>query len=690
MGLLQVPAPKAPLSTTAPSERPGPDQRPGSWQWKLTRRSPLVADTGLVVLLSGAGLLEQLGGPAAQGAPATPVRALVVIAAVLPLLLRRRRPFVAQIAIAAVVSGSLIWPINPGSVGSLVLLFATFQAMAAAGRRSVWLPLVVSIAAITARTQPWLAPPTRWAYGYVVLACVLVAGRAQHRRAELGALLAARLVDTERHRGRLHTLAVQDARLDLAREVRTAVISSLEAMSSHAGAAARALRKPAGEAEAALAKVEAAGRDALTELGRVLLVLRRGEGEDWPAAVIPTPTLPTDSSAGWARAHAWFGWRPAGWAVDMALLLVLAGVAMLEFGPEHQVITGLATRGDPFSWKAQAWALGWITLILARRRAPFSTAVAMSAMALLQNSFGYFTPISDIFALQLAVFSVGMRAARPELVWAAAGIGAIGITFPQPLTISYAGSLFIFAMSLAGAAYLGRVVAERDRLNEALDRSLLSLERERETELLLALHRDRLALARETHDLVAHAITLMVVQAGAARIAAPRDRSAALEAALRVVSAGHQAHGELARLLTTLQSSHGTEPDAPTWDVEDLIQQARDAGLDVSLDVEGTPRAAVHATVHRSAQRIVQESLTNARKHAPGSPVRVTLCYRSDEIELRVENIAGFPREDSSWASSGHGLLGIRERVAMLGGQVRAGREDDLFVVHARLPLVAG
>jgi signal transduction histidine kinase len=82
--------------------------------------------------------------------------------------------------------------------------------------------------------------------------------------------------------------------------------------------------------------------------------------------------------------------------------------------------------------------------------------------------------------------------------------------------------------------------------------------------------------------------------------------------------------------------------------------------------------------------------LTNARKHAPQSPVHVALAYRPDEIELRVANALALSPERSSWASSGHGLLGIRERVAMLGGQVRAGREDDLFVVHARLPLAAG
>jgi signal transduction histidine kinase len=139
-----------------------------------------------------------------------------------------------------------------------------------------------------------------------------------------------------------------------------------------------------------------------------------------------------------------------------------------------------------------------------------------------------------------------------------------------------------------------------------------------------------------------------------------------------------------------IQSSDGAEPDAVPLDVEELIQQARDAGLDVSLDIQGSPPPAVHATVHRSAQRIVQESLTNARKHAPGSQVSVNLCYGSDEIELRVENVVGSPQDGSSWASSGHGLLGIRERVAMLGGQVRAGLDDGMFVVHARLPLATG
>jgi signal transduction histidine kinase len=663
----------------------------------MRRRLPTLIEVLLVAVLVGAGLLEQLTLPPGGPGPTALAETLILLGAILPLLGWRLAPLAVQIAIGVSAAAAQIWMAHPGSAGNFALLYATFTATGASlRRRTAWVALAVAIAAITVETHPWEAPVTRWLYGYVIFLAVFAGGLAQRRRALLTARLDERIEATQRHRARLHELAVQDARNQLAHEVRGVVVAALAEMAGSARIAFDALRNGNGTAEAALGSVEQRGREVLTELRRLLRVLRRDGSED---ATRPVPATHSDHNGtgsaidpgelrlvrptvAWLGAHALI--------VDAMLVVILSVVALVEFGPEHQLIAGVTPPSDAFSWKAQAWAVGWIALLLLRRWQPFATATLMAAMACLQNLFGYFTPITDIFASQLAVFSAGRRSRVRWLPWLAALLNAVGLFLPEPLTWSFAGSLVIFATTLGGAAYLGRVVAERDRLNAELARSLLALDEERRSEVELATRQDRLQVARDTHDLVAHAITVMVVQAGAARSVARSDQPAAQQAARIVAEAGDTASHELDQLLALL--GHGVEAAAPPpRDLEELVGEARASGIDVQLQIEGTDRLRQCAgTLALSTYRIVQESLTNVRKHAPGAHVLIKVRYRQATLDIRIENSPGRPPRPTAVPGSGHGLLGIRERVAMLGGRVEAGPlQGGGFLVDAMLPRAA-
>ena len=201
---------------------------------------------------------------------------------------------------------------------------------------------------------------------------------------------------------------------------------------------------------------------------------------------------------------------------------------------------------------------------------------------------------------------------------------------------------------------------------------------------------ERTRIARELHDLVGHAVSLMTVQAGVGRVAlAGDDRGRANEALEAVETAGRQALDELRRVLGILQAP-GDDPDVfapqPGIDaVEGLVEQHRDAGLPVSFHLEGPPRP-LPAGVSLTVYRIVQEALTNVRKHAGSPPTDVTLRYGPDQVDLEVRDHGPGPR---GRPRPGHGLAGMEERVSLYGGRLRAGQDPDGgFRVAAEVPTV--
>jgi signal transduction histidine kinase len=205
----------------------------------------------------------------------------------------------------------------------------------------------------------------------------------------------------------------------------------------------------------------------------------------------------------------------------------------------------------------------------------------------------------------------------------------------------------------------------------------------------VAVAEERARIARELHDIVAHAVSVMVLQVGAVRHKLPDERADDREALQGVERAGRTALAEMRRLLAAMRSEgDGVDlsPQPGLDGLESLAEEVGRAGLPVRLHVEGE-RAPVPRAIELSAYRIVQEGLTNALKHANAGAADVTVRYRPDALELEVRDDGrGGPAGDGL----GHGLVGIRERVKIYGGEMSAGREDGGFVLRTRLPLGSG
>jgi signal transduction histidine kinase len=267
-----------------------------------------------------------------------------------------------------------------------------------------------------------------------------------------------------------------------------------------------------------------------------------------------------------------------------------------------------------------------------------------------------------------------------------AGCGALLSLRPGVLA---AGALAA-ALAIAGAGVMpvllttlapwtaGRVIRSRRQLIAALAERNRQLEAEQDALAELVVRRERARIARELHDIVAHHLAVMVIQAGAGRLGAP-DGAARFAG---IGDAGREALAELERLVELL-STHDPRPR----NLETLLSQARAAG--VRLDYTPLPGGVdVAPAVREGAYRVIQEGLTNAMKHAPGSDVLVRLEAGADALDVEVRDGGSGGRASLARSGAGLGLEGMRERVEELGGVLDAGPQDDGgWRVHARLPL---
>jgi signal transduction histidine kinase len=247
--------------------------------------------------------------------------------------------------------------------------------------------------------------------------------------------------------------------------------------------------------------------------------------------------------------------------------------------------------------------------------------------------------------------------------------------------LAFAGVEIIPLLLLTVAPWsAGRLVRSRRELVAELAESNRRLEAEREALAALAVRRERARIARELHDIVAHHLAVMVIQAGAGRLAAPD--SGARFAGIR--DAGNEALGELERLVALLQTDDG---DGRPRALDALLGQAESAGL--RLDYEPLPEGVrVAPAVEDGAYRVIQEALTNAMKHAAGSVVRVRLAVRAGALEIDVRDDGAVAPSPLAATGLGVGLAGMRERVEALGGVLDAGPgSDGGWRLQARLPL---
>jgi signal transduction histidine kinase len=331
-----------------------------------------------------------------------------------------------------------------------------------------------------------------------------------------------------------------------------------------------------------------------------------------------------------------------------------------------------------------------------RRREPIAVLAASTAAALTLLLAG-FRPTAADLALVVAVYSVAGHSSRRAAVTAglafAVALAAVLLIAqlkypqepmqPQQYVVNFA--------TFAFAWFLGLLQRNRRRHTaelEALNRQLAA-ERERRAQLAVAEERSR--IARELHDVIAHAVSVMVVQAGAARRVAAARPDRAQEVFTSIESTGRQALHEMRRLVGVLRNGDeptSLDPQPRLTDLAALVEQARAAGLPVRLEVEGEPRA-LPAGIDLSAYRIVQEALTNVRKHAGPARAEVRLRYGSGSLRIEVVD-DGHAAVATANGGRGQGLIGMRERVALFDGRLEVGPlPQGGFRVLADLPLEA-
>jgi signal transduction histidine kinase len=250
------------------------------------------------------------------------------------------------------------------------------------------------------------------------------------------------------------------------------------------------------------------------------------------------------------------------------------------------------------------------------------------------------------------------------------------------------GDVLFLAFIWGGAWGLGRALRSRVLHAAQLEDRTVELEQEREENARAAVAEERARIARELHDVVAHSVSLMLVQTGVARRRIRHDRPEESELLHEVEEIGRGALAEMRRLLGILRASEDELSLAPQPGVARLpalVEQARAAGVSVELRVEGE-ELSLPPGLDLAAYRVVQEALTNVRKHAGAAAAEVVLRYQPGALELEVTDDG----RDAAAADdgSGHGLVGMRERVSLYGGTFHAGRQEEGgFRIHAVLPL---
>ena len=355
----------------------------------------------------------------------------------------------------------------------------------------------------------------------------------------------------------------------------------------------------------------------------------------------------------------------------------------LTLSAQAEVWTSLSSAnagGSRPVWSATALAL--TASLVFRRSVPLLTVAIASAASAVEALLT--TPsqsLSNAIALVLAAYSVAAySSARRAAVGAGVLLAAMAAQTPDLADWSFAVFL------LGGAWAVGLAMRRRANAVRALDRRARTLERERDEAAAI----ERVRIARELHDIVSHRVTTMVVQAQAAETAVDADPAAVRHALRSIDEGGRAALGELRALLGLLRSD-GAEaervPQPRLGELEALVQEARAAGVPVALRVEGAP-CTLPPALQLTLYRIAQEALTNVTKHALRAPTEVVLRYGDREVELSVcDRGPGVNGSDGR----GHGLIGMRERVAVYGGSLKAGpRAGGGFRLVARLPVTSG
>ena len=367
--------------------------------------------------------------------------------------------------------------------------------------------------------------------------------------------------------------------------------------------------------------------------------------------------------------------------------MLLVAALVVSIGLEQWLNPAVAPR-----WAAVPTELVVALALAWRRSYPLAvTVIAASGLAFMSVAgVPIQEPLIPLTTVIIAVYSLVVYAPSGR-VFAGLVAVSIGLAVAVVSQNKGLGNYAFGAFFVAASVFIGRLV--RVRKDDALEyeRRAQQLEWERGEQVRLAAEEERRRIARELHDVITHSISVMVVQAGAAEEMLRSDPEQALGPVRSIQETGRDALAEMGRLLGVLREGGdeiGLAPQPSLSDLEALIEDAQAAGVAVMLNIEGEPRS-IPPGVELSAYRIVQEALTNTRRHARQARVEVTVRYAAEALEVVVVDDGNGGEEPGDASMSGYGLVGMGERVAVVGGSLDVGPlPGGGFGVHARLPLV--
>ncbi len=376
------------------------------------------------------------------------------------------------------------------------------------------------------------------------------------------------------------------------------------------------------------------------------------------------------------------------WIGDVVVALVAYGLTLAVMSSVHDGRRGL----DPLGVVLAAVAC---FPLVAHRRWPLGVFVLTTAASATLNGLGY--ALGPPFGPTIALFYVALdprtrsrlgRTAAVVLGMYAIHVGATVIPSHHVPTTAILAGIAVWG----GAWIVGDQVRQRRQRLADLAESAHRTEREAERERRLAAAEERTRIARDLHDSAAHAINVILVQAGAARLLQHRDPDAVRTALGTIEDVARETVGEIDQLVRALREDGdngwrgATDHPIGLAALDTLLERHRVAGLRVELETRGRPRPLAPA-LDQAAYRILQESLTNSARHGTGR-ASVEISYGEDALALDVSN--GLPPGGGEPLGSGHGILGMRERAALLGGSLRAGVNGGTFSVSVRLPYPDG
>ncbi|MGD0019209.1 MAG: sensor histidine kinase [Candidatus Limnocylindrales bacterium] len=376
--------------------------------------------------------------------------------------------------------------------------------------------------------------------------------------------------------------------------------------------------------------------------------------------------------------------------VDVAMALALTGLALSTAVRDH--------------YRLDAVSISLLILqtlpIALRRRNPMRILVITGSAITLYSLLGYLGPnglgdSNGALGVVVAFYTVAAHEPRRRATIAAAvTAGGVLVSFAAYAAFDsisgWTANLSVTYLSFGLAWVIGDNLRVRRAYTAQLEERAVQLEHEREEKAVQAVALERARIARELHDVVAHHVSVMVVQAAGARRVIEKDPALARDALEAVEAAGRTALAEMRRMLEVLRADEaGVGPQPGLAELDRLVAQVREAGLPVELTIEGTDRE-LPAGMDLAAYRIVQEALTNTVKHAGRATARVKVGYERDALDIEVTDDgrgAAAPLLTGA-VEGGHGLIGMHERVALYDGVLETGPVfPGGYRVHAHFPL---